>query len=574
MKSQQIKQMDQIEHVLKKPSMYVGSIAHEEQEEFMLNENHTEFEMNKRSYIPALVKIFNEIIDNSIDEYVRTNGKHSNKISVNMTDKTFECKDNGRGIPNTKMTTLKGESKYQAEVAFTEMLSGANYENDDEATIGTNGLGSKAASIFSKKSIIKNDDGKECITITTKDNLNYVDVKTEQSKTPGVHTKIYPDLEYFGIDTIDEMTHNVIKERLLHLSISYPEITFKFNNRVLRLNTKKYFEMFNAKEFIDINENVSLALTHSPSDQFEHFSLVNGLVTKSGGSHINLLSSEIITPIREKLVKKFKTIKPGDIKQKLRVILIFREFKNTRYTSQTKEQVTNSISEIKKYLGDYNLDSFVTRVLKNKDIMLPITELFLLKEQAKRNAELKSLKTSKKIKSDKYLPATENKKYLMIVEGECLEENTKIMMSDYSTKKIKDIEIGEKIISGDLSVQTVQSKSKLLKETITFNTPSGQITSGKNHRFKVYDMDAKEFIFLEAELIAKNYKRYKFLKSKINSETHALKILKNNTVDKIIELEEGYISYTDDDFFTIIRNNMVMRVHSSEMLVYDLILMS
>jgi len=416
---QEIKQLSQIEHVLHRPSMYVGSIVKEKKEEFILNDN--KFELGEREYVPALIKIFNEIIDNSIDEYVRTSGEYSDKISIKMTDKTFECSDNGRGIPNTKMKTLQGKEKYQAEVAFTEMLSGANYDNDDEATIGTNGLGSKAASIFSKKSVIKNDDGNEHIVITTKNNLSDVGVSERETIRSGVDTKIWPDLEYFGLDEIDDIHQQVIKERLYHLSISYPNISFKFNGISIKLNDKKYFEMFNAVEFIKVSDNVSIAVSHSPSDQFEHFSLVNGLVTKSGGTHINVISREIVNPIREKLVKKFKTIKPGDIKQKLRLIVIFKEFKNARYTSQTKEEITNSESEIKKYLGEYSkeLDKFVKKILRNDDIMLPITELFLLKEEAKRNAELKKLsKSKKKIKSEKYYPATAKRKYLMIVEGE------------------------------------------------------------------------------------------------------------------------------------------------------------
>ena len=56
--------------------------------------------------------------------------------------------------------------------------------------------------------------------------------------------------------------------------------------------------MFNDTEYININDNISISISHSPSDQFEHFSLVNGLVTKSGGTHINLISSEIVNPIR------------------------------------------------------------------------------------------------------------------------------------------------------------------------------------------------------------------------------------------------------------------------------------
>jgi DNA gyrase/topoisomerase IV subunit B len=418
MKEQNIKQMDQISHCLLRPSMYIGSVSSETQNEFILQED--KFVLSQRAYTPGLIKLFNELIDNSIDEFVRTKGKHANKIIVQMDTTSFQCTDNGRGIPNTKMNTLKGDSKFQAEVAFTEMLSGANYSNDDEATIGTNGLGAKAASIFSKKSVIVNDDGKIQIKIITTDNLNDVKVTQTKSKGSGISTQIFPDLKYFELEEISETEIQVVKERLLHLSISYPEISFKFNGELLKINSKSYFDMFDAKEFVVLNENVSIAVTHSPSDQFEQFSLVNGLVTKSGGSHVNFLSNEIINPIREKLVKKHKTIKPGDIRQKLRVILIFKDFKNAKYTSQTKEEITNSTAAIKDYLGDYTntLTKFVKKILSNDDVMLPITELFLLKEQAKENADLKKLnKGSKKIKSEKYLPATGTKKYLMITEG-------------------------------------------------------------------------------------------------------------------------------------------------------------
>ena len=316
------------------------------------------------------------------------------------------------------MDTLSGQKKYQAVVAFTEMLSGSNYENDSEATIGTNGLGSKAGSIFAKKSVILNDDGKKCIKIETKNNLSEVKIQESGCKSQGVHVKVYPDLEYFGISDISQETQNLIKERLLHLSISYPGITFKFNNKTIRLNSKKYFEMFDIQNVLQINDNVIIGVGHSESDTFEHFSLVNGLVTKRGGSHINHISQSIVNPMRDKLVKKFKTIKPADIRNKLRVVVIFRNFMNARYTSQTKEEITNSIAEITQHIGDSDkLQKFVAKLMRDQDIMLPITELFLLKEQAKQNAELKKLSKKKKIKSEKYLPATKRQKVLLLCEG-------------------------------------------------------------------------------------------------------------------------------------------------------------
>ncbi len=420
-KQQEIKQLSQIEHVLKRPGMYIGSIVKEPQEEFSLSTQEDKFTVQKREYIPGLIKIFNEIIDNSIDEFVRTKGTKANRISIKMTSNTFECQDNGRGIPNTKIQTISGDMKYQGVIAFTEMLSGANYENDDEATIGTNGLGGKASSIFSKKSLIKNDDGKKLVTITTKNHLSEVDVKETLSKSTGVDIKIYPDLEYFGIKELDEVHFSVIKERLLHLSISYPEITFRFNSKSLKINPKNYFGMFNATEFIDINENIQVAVAKSASEQFEHFSLVNGALTKGGGRHVQDITDEIVKPIRDKLVKKFKTIKPADVKNHLRVIVIFKNFMKSRYDSQTKEVLKNSSAEIKSYIGptgSSSLEKLVKKIQKNDDIMLSITELFLLKEQAKENANLKKLNKTKKIKSEKYLPATKNKKVLFLCEGD------------------------------------------------------------------------------------------------------------------------------------------------------------
>lgn len=50
--------------------------------------------------------------------------------------------------------------------------------------------------------------------------------------------------------------------------------------------------------------------------------------------------------------------------------------------------------------------------------MLPITELFLLREQAKANAAEKKLGKVKKIKSEKYLPANKQKKVLFLCEGD------------------------------------------------------------------------------------------------------------------------------------------------------------
>jgi DNA gyrase/topoisomerase IV subunit B len=152
-------------------------------------------------------------------------------------------------------------------------------------------------------------------------------------------------------------------------------------------------------------------------DEFNFFSYVNGLYLSRGGSHIDYIINNIVNPIREKLVKKFKNIKPADIKNKFSTVIFLRDFANPKFDSQTKETLTNAPSDISKYISDkIDFEKFAKQILKNENIINPIVETFKIKEELKARSELKQVKKTK-IKSDKYFPGVGNKKYLFLVEG-------------------------------------------------------------------------------------------------------------------------------------------------------------
>ena len=93
------------EHLLLRPSMYIGSISNEQETLKFINHEEQIYNINK-----GLLKIIDEIIDNSIDETLRNDFKVGNKIDVKchkIDDETFEIvvSDNGKGIPNTLITT-------------------------------------------------------------------------------------------------------------------------------------------------------------------------------------------------------------------------------------------------------------------------------------------------------------------------------------------------------------------------------------------------------------------------------------------------------------------------------------
>jgi len=165
-------------------------------------------------------------------------------------------------------------------------------------------------------------------------------------------------------------------------------------------------------------DNFEIIIKANDTDDFSQLSIINGINPRNGGSQVNYILDKIIPPIREKLVKKFKTIKPADIKNKIKLMVIARFVPALEFTSQEKIEISNSKSTWDKVFEGVKWDKIVRELLKDEDLMLSITEYFTLKEQAKENAELKKLaKTTKKIKSEKYLPATQFKKRLIIGEG-------------------------------------------------------------------------------------------------------------------------------------------------------------
>ena len=565
-----IRKLSEREHLLQRPAMYIGAVDLTKSNEYIFENDTVNYK--EVQYVPGLIKIINEIIDNSVDVAIKTNFKSSNEISIKITNKTVEVKDNGTGIP-----VLKNEDgHYLPELCWNHARAGSNFEDDKNRTqLGMNGIGSYATACFSKKFVGETDDGKLSYKITITDNAEkFTESTSASSKQTGTKVIFEPDFERFNVTEIDEVHMNIIKQRLINLSMSFPEITFKFNSKKINVNSfKKYVSLFNDVSEIYETEDYKFAILPNEADDFRHFSYVNGLKIPDGGTHIDIIINNVVNNLKDKLTKKYKQIKPGDIRNKLMVIAFLKNVKNTKFNSQSKEKITNSNAEINEYYGNIDFEKISNKIFKTAAIIEPITEVYKLKEELKKRQELKGLnKTVKKIKSDKYYPSIGVKKYLFLVEGQCLEENTEVLMADFTSKKIKDLNVNDKIISSDMSIQTVSSKAKLLKETITFSTCVGEITCGQKHKFKVYDTELKVFDFVEAIEIKKDINRYKFLKSKINDSSRYIKIDKNE--NHILTANDEFISYTDDDYFVIIRDFLIMRVHALDIKTNDLIVLS
>jgi len=416
LKDQKIKKLTEREHILQRSGMYLGSSTLTKSKEFIIdNDRFVETEIE---YVPGLVKIFNELIDNSIDEFVRTKGQYATKIDVEMDRTRFKVQDNGRGIPVTEVEAPEG-TFYQPELAWTHARAGSNFEDENSTTIGTNGVGSMIASVFSKEFIGISNDGNLKCTVKCQNNNEIIETKVSKpTGKQGVSVNIVPDVNKFGITHITDEHIKMIEQRLYNLSVSYPEITFKLNGKRIKLNAKKFLNMFGDNGTIVEHDNFSIGVFHSNTDDFKHFSLMNGLTLSAGGTHIDYISNAITRNLRDKIIKKYKTIKPADIKRKLFLVVIMKNFQGPKYETQTKEKLTNPGSQITKYFSDLELDKLSDKVYKNKSITDSIIDYFKIAEEFKKKQELKSLdKVKKKIKSEKYTRAVGKNKFLILCEG-------------------------------------------------------------------------------------------------------------------------------------------------------------
>jgi DNA topoisomerase-2 len=418
MKNQKIIKLTEREHILKRSGMYLGSSTLTKSQEYIIDDDGIMITQKEIEYVPGLVKIFNELIDNSIDEFVRTKGEYATKIDVTIDSDEFSVQDNGRGIPVTEVHAPEGVF-YQPELAWTHARAGSNFEDENSSTIGTNGVGSMIASVFSKEFIGISNDGNLKCTVRCENNNEIVNTKiTKPTGKQGVHVKIIPDVQRFGLNSITPNHIKMIEQRLYNLSVSYPEITFKLNGSRIRVKAKDFLKLFGENGTIIEDDKFSVGVFHSDSDDFKQFTLMNGLTLSAGGTHMNYISDGIVKVLRDKIIKKYKTIKPADVKRKLFIVCIMKDFKGPKYETQTKEYLANPIRDIKEYFKDLDLDKFSDKVYKNKAITESIIDYFRIAEEYKKKKDLKGLdKVKKKIKSEKYTKPVGEPDVLMICEG-------------------------------------------------------------------------------------------------------------------------------------------------------------
>ena len=162
--------MTEREHILSRHGMYIGSIKEDESQIFIYDADNNKMILKDVVYSPAMLKLFDEILSNSCDEFRRADNMGLNEIEITV-DKTtnyITIRDNG-GIPIVKH---KDAGVYVPEFIFGQLRTSSNYDDtEDRNVIGTNGLGSVLSNIFSKNFIVESADGKNKLHVEWSNNM-------------------------------------------------------------------------------------------------------------------------------------------------------------------------------------------------------------------------------------------------------------------------------------------------------------------------------------------------------------------------------------------------------------------
>jgi DNA gyrase/topoisomerase IV subunit B len=410
------KLLDDIEHVRQRPGMYVGSIVNIEKDDWIVN-NET-FTKSNITYNPAILKLFCEILDNSIDEHKRNPKKLTNiKITIDKTTGSISIWDNG-GISVTKHAET---NQYIPTMIFTNLRAGSNFNDEvDQSLIGTHGVGSTIVSILSTQFHIETADGSNKFSQLITNGLRHIN-KEKIAKSTAKYTNITftPDYAYFGESGLSNDNYQKMVKRVYDCAGCNIGIKFEINGTKIRYKYFKDYALSYTNEIIfDENKDWTIGLVHSDTG-FNQISFVNSIETIEGGTHINYVLNPVIVKLREYFVKKYKfDVKPNDIKQQLSVF-INCNINRPKFNSQTKSFM---ISEPSTYKTDWTVsDKFIKEIIKSpiiKNIIEWAENKQALENMKKANAASKNIKTKKVLK---HIPATSHiveKKFLFITEGD------------------------------------------------------------------------------------------------------------------------------------------------------------
>ena len=432
---QKYQTMDEISHILSRSGMYVGSIKPEEKDLFIYNIDTAKMQNKTIEYIPAMLKVVDEVISNSCDEFRRKDNMGLTQLFVTISKKKgrITVRDNG-GIPVVKH---KEAGIYLPQFIFGQLRTSSNYDDtDDRNVIGTNGIGVKIANIFSKRFSVESADKKNKIEIVWENNMRDVVSNNKIEKCTDHFTQTTFDLDFTRFETEDKTFTDdfidIVHKRCIDAAAANIglKVVFKCDDYEETWKFKKFDEYIEL--YSDLLENINdkiqfdnqLASVYVFPGSNIDVAFVNGAEC-SKGTHIRAVRNEVNNTVVDFLQKKDKievTTRAVDGKY---AVFMNINVSNPAYDSQTKDTLTTPVdkfSKDEKVIWDVP-EKFLTQITKSEIIEL-MRDWFKQKTAAEDEKALRKInrETNRGLKRpDKYITCSsrnKKEKQLWIFEGD------------------------------------------------------------------------------------------------------------------------------------------------------------
>lgn len=427
--------MSERQHILSRSGMYIGSIKEEENQVFIYDADENKMIMKDIIYSPAMLKLFDEILSNSCDEFRRKDNMGLTSISVliDKTNNAITIEDNG-GIPIVKHKEAK---VYVPEFIFGQLRTSSNYDDsEDRNVIGTNGLGSVLSNIFSKKFIVESADKKNKLHVEWTDNMEHkTEPVVEKCSDHYTKTTFYIDFDRFDqkVYGITDDFVSILHKRCIDAAAANLGLTIHFNIKTKETTNKTKWKFKKFEEYMELySDYIDLSCIISYKDNKKQIwicpdsdvdvAFVNGAEC-SKGTHIKAVRYPVGHVVSEILKKKHKIdVTNKAIDTKYGVFGIF-DISNPTYSSQTKEELTNSQDSFYKDGSEFKLsDDFLKKCQKSEIVEL-VVDWYKKKCEAEDQAKIRKLnrEAKKLLRSDKFINCTSKKnkeKELWVYEGD------------------------------------------------------------------------------------------------------------------------------------------------------------
>ena len=391
---EKFRKLDDIEHALLRPGMYVGSTKTREEEVFLLNDQ-GKFSKRPVQVNPAFMKIFDEIVSNAADEHRRNTKLNQISVTADKATGRVSILDNG-GIPVVKH---KDHDEWVPEMIFSNLKAGSNFDDSEERLVaGTNGVGATLTNIFSTEFRIRTCDGKNQFDQVFTGNMRNRSEPEITKGTKGFTEISYvPDFPRFGLEGLDDDHIEMMRKRCADLAACNPLIRVEFNGERFSFSSfSAYCRLYTENVFYEGSERWRIAVGTS-NGSMQQVSFVNGVETKDGGTHVDFVSWQIVEAVRNRIKKKNKIeLKPAEIRNHM-FVFVSCDIVNSSFSSQTKEKL---ITDPRDFGSKHELsDKFLKQVCESEMIqrILDWAQQKSMAEERKKLRELNKAISREKV---------------------------------------------------------------------------------------------------------------------------------------------------------------------------------